>query len=88
MGPITRKRFKIYLNPEVYELFRIICKKRGKRRVNRIIEAFMAYCIENPVLIEFICKQKPAVFHEPTKKEKRAERIRKMIREVEALLRC
>jgi hypothetical protein len=86
MGPvIIRKRFKFYLNPETVKTFRMVCKSRGLR-ANRVVEAFMAYCIENPIMIEFVQKMEPSIFQELSKREKKTKRIIKLAEETLKLL--
>jgi len=85
MGPITRKRFKFYLNPETVKIFRMVCKSRGLR-ANRVIEAFMNYSSENPVMLEFIRRNQPNTFHEPTRKEQKIKRMLELAEEVSKLL--
>jgi len=85
MGPINRRRFKFYLDPETVKAFRTACRARGLR-ANRVVEAFMAYCTVNPVLIEFIRKMEPQIFHELSKREKEKKRIIKLAEETLKLL--
>ena len=87
MGPIftQRKRFKFYLDPVVVRAFRMLCKQRGLR-ANRVIEAFMIYCLDSPVLIKLISRKYPELFHKPTRKERRAKQIRNLIDEASKLL--
>ncbi|MEM2954194.1 MAG: hypothetical protein QXU21_07995 [Candidatus Bathyarchaeia archaeon] len=84
MWPIQRfkrKHFKLYLNPEVY---------KDRRRVNRVIEAFMVAAIHNPALLQLVFniaeKYAPYIFHEPSEREKLMERAQKIMDEVEKLL--
>ncbi|MEM3153258.1 MAG: hypothetical protein QW629_00915 [Candidatus Bathyarchaeia archaeon] len=87
---VQRKHFKLYLNPEVYRAFRLLCRSGGRRRVNRVIEAFMVAALHNPALLQLICnmagKYAPYIFHEPSEREKLMERARKIMDEVEKLL--
>ena len=85
MGPITRKRFKFYLNPETVNAFRRVCKSMGLR-ANRVVEAFMDYCIENPVIIEFLRKMEPSIFCELSKREKKIKRMIELVEETLKLL--
>jgi len=85
MGPISRKRFKFYLNPETVKAFRRICKNKGLR-ANRVVEAFMACCVENPFFIVFVQKKEPSTFHEPTEKERKAKRMIELAEETLQLL--
>jgi hypothetical protein len=86
MGPISkvseRKRFKIYLDPMIYELFRGVCRSRGLRRVNRVLECFMLAASYNPILLILVKdiaeKRKPDIFHEPSDLEEGEERLRKL----------
>ncbi len=52
--PKKRKRFSIYLNPQLYTEFRLVCKKMQKKRTNRVLEAFMLAAVKNPNLIKVI----------------------------------
>ncbi|MEM4481071.1 MAG: hypothetical protein QXG58_07565 [Candidatus Bathyarchaeia archaeon] len=81
MWPIQRfqrKHFKLYLNPEVYKAFRLLCRSKGRRRINRVIEAFMVAALHTPALLQLIYnmaeKYAPYIFHEPSKREKQMER--------------
>lgn len=93
MWPIQRfkrKHFKLYLNPEVYKAFRLLCRRKDRRRVNRVIEAFMVAAIHNPALLQLVFniaeKYAPYIFHEPSEREKLMERAQKIMDEVEKLL--
>ena len=84
MGPIfKRKRFKIYLDPGVYMVFRSVCKSRGFRRVNRVIECFMIASSTHPALLILVKriaeKRKPDIFHEPSDLEEAFERLKHLI---------
>ena len=85
MGPINRKRFKFYLNPVTVKAFRMICKSKGLR-ANRVVEAFMAYSVENPVIIEFLRKMEPSIFCELSKREKKIKRMIELVEETLKLL--
>ena len=85
MGPITRKRFKFYLDPETVKAFRRVCKSMSLR-ANRVIEAFMACCIENPVIIEFLQKMKPSIFRRLSKREEKIKRMVELAEETLKLL--
>ena len=85
MGPITRKRFKFYLNPETVKSFRRVCKSRGLR-ANRLVEAFMACCIENPVIIELVKKMEPSIFRRLSKREEKIKRMVELAEETLKLL--
>lgn len=85
MGPIIRKRFKFYLDPETVKSFRMVCKSRGLR-ANRVIEAFMAFSIKNPVIIEFLRKMEPSIFRELSKREKKIKRTIELAEEILKLL--
>ena len=85
MGPITRKRFKFYLNPETVKAFRRLCKSMGLR-ANRVVEAFMACCIENPVIIEFLQKMEPSIFQRLSKREEKIKRMVELAEETLKLL--
>jgi hypothetical protein len=61
------------------------CKARGLR-ANRVVEAFMAYSIENPALIEFIQKMEPQIFRELSKREKKTKRMIELAEETLKLL--
>ncbi|MBS7637004.1 hypothetical protein KEJ37_06710 [Candidatus Bathyarchaeota archaeon] len=78
---VLRKHFKLYLNPEVYMAFRLLCKREGRRRVNRVVEAFMAAALHNPALLQLALhmaeKYTPDIFHEPSKREKLMEKAQK-----------
>jgi hypothetical protein len=74
------------LDPLTYENFRLTCSTRGFKRVNRIVEAFMFSAVQNPVLIEFVVKQNPSIFHELSDKEERVERVKRVMEDVEKVL--
>jgi len=85
-GPVSegskRRRFRIYLDPAVYETFRSVCRDRGFRRVNRVLECFMAAASSNPALIILVKhiaeKRNPDIFHEPSDLEEMRERLRRL----------
>jgi len=49
-----KKRFKISLNPLVYEAFKLLCKRKGYGHPSIILEAFMKACLKNPSLPKII----------------------------------
>jgi hypothetical protein len=54
--------------------------------VNRVVEAFMASAAKTPVLIDFVIKQNPSIFHELTDKEERVERIKRVMEEAKKVI--
>jgi len=63
----------------------MVCKSRGLR-ANRVIEAFMAFSIKNPVIIEFLRKMEPSIFRELSKREKKIKRTIELAEEILKLL--
>jgi hypothetical protein len=61
MGPFEdKKRFKLTLDPLVYQAFKLLCKQRGYGHPSRLIEDFMRACLKNqklPLLIFRIVKE-------------------------------
>jgi|GEM_PF-2411436 len=90
MGPITRKRFKLYLNPRIYKAFRLLCQQKGEKRVNRIIECFMAACLNNSTIIYLVKNLAreidPDIFSEPPRSNRKLGKLRKIEQELEELL--
>lgn len=89
-GNMKRKRFLVYLDPNIYGAFRLLCKSRGNRRVNRVIESFMLLCIRNTAWLDLATRlaqeARPDLFHEPTEKEETMRRARHIIEEAKQLL--
>jgi len=56
VGPTheSKKRFKLILNPLVYQAFKMLCKQRGYGHPSRLVEAFMRACLKNPALPSLI----------------------------------
>jgi hypothetical protein len=46
----------------------------------------MASAIKTPVLIDFVIKQNPSIFHELTDKEERLERVKRVMEEAKKVL--
>jgi len=57
LGPyilsFKRRQFKLYLNPALYEAFRIRCKLEGCKP-NLIVERFMFAYLREPMLLDLI----------------------------------
>jgi hypothetical protein len=55
MGPFEdKKRFKLTLDPLVYQAFKLLCKQRGYGHPSMLIEAFMRACLKNPTVLPLI----------------------------------
>jgi len=56
VGPLPegKKRFKLTLDPLVYQAFKLLCKQRGYGHPSRLIEAFMRACLKNPTVLPLI----------------------------------
>jgi hypothetical protein len=46
----------------------------------------MASTIQNPVLIDFVIKQNPSIFHEPSNREERVEQTKRLFEEAKKVL--
>jgi hypothetical protein len=52
----SRKRFRLYLDPIIFQAFRLLCRSQKRRlgtsRANRVLEALMLASLRNPLFLD------------------------------------
>jgi len=71
-----RKPFNIWLDPEVYRAFKLLCDASGYKRVNEVVEKIMIKCIESESL-----GMEPKGFDKMASRMAQLELIKRKLRE-------